>query len=140
MSSVCSACSAPVSWAVFPDRVTRPIEPAPEGDGDVALQPTLPGLDPKPRRHEARMVSGVRTRWRLHLATCPRAHIYRTRWQLELACVSCRAPMVALEGGRSVCATCQAAERRRLAELADALAALGGEAARAVLAEVERGT
>lgn len=112
-AAVCSACRAKVTWALFPDGVVRPIESCDEGAGSVALQAQLFG-----GRLEARIVSGVRTSYRLHLDTCPKAAMYRNRWRSELRCTGCQGRMVALEGGRSVCATCQKIERARLAELA----------------------
>lgn len=115
--SACSACGADVIWAVFPDRVVRPIESCPDGDGTIALQSGLPGLGP-PRRIEARIVSGVRTSYRSHLETCPRAYLSRNRLSDELACCACGVEMAGPENGRSVCVECQARQRAALHELA----------------------
>lgn len=119
----CSACGARVTWALFPGGAVRPIESCPDGEGSVALQPVLPGLGGTLGRIEARNVSGVRTAYRLHLETCPRASVFRGRWRIELCCGSCSVPMAALENGRSLCVVCQKAERARLAELADEMLA-----------------
>ena len=133
---VCSACGAKVTWALFPDRVVRPVESCPDGEGSVALQPMLPGLG-TPARIEARIVSGVRTAYRLHLETCPRASVFRNRWKVEIRCPGCSEPLVALENGRSLCATCQARERAHLVELADEmLTRLGAAGAEQLIAGV----
>jgi hypothetical protein len=113
--AICSACKAKVTWATFPDGVKRPIDNCTDGEGSVALQPSLPGIG---GRIEARIVSGVRTSYRLHLDTCPQAHVYRNRWRASLRCSGCDVPMLALENKRSVCAACQRNETARLAELA----------------------
>jgi len=132
----CSACGAKVTWAAFPDRAVRPIESCPDGEGTVALQPVLPGLGPL-GRIEARIVSGVRTAYRLHLEKCPRASVFRNRFRIELCCRSCSVPMATLENGRSLCAVCQEIERARLVELAAHMTArLGVDGAHQVIAGV----
>ncbi|MEO7827177.1 MAG: hypothetical protein ABIR60_08560 [Allosphingosinicella sp.] len=113
----CSACGAAIKWAHFVDGV-KPIEPCGEGEGDVAIQAPLPGIDGKTT---AVIVSGVRTTWRLHLSTCTRAGIWRNRWKTKLVCRGCGVPMLVLENGRTVCRTCQKAEAFKLAELAGVL-------------------
>jgi hypothetical protein len=131
--SVCSACRALVTWARFADNVVRPIESCADGEGTVALLPTLPGIG---GRLEARQVVGVRTSFRLHLETCPKAYLYRNRWRTDLRCSVCAVPMVALENGRSLCATCQAVERARMVEVAGELVKLGREEAQEAIAAV----
>jgi hypothetical protein len=123
----CSACGARVTWALFPDRVVRPIEACADGDGTIALQPPLPGVGAL-GRIEARIVSGVRSAYRLHVQSCPRAALFRNRWCAELRCSACGAELVAPENGRSICSPCQLAERAALAHLADRMVEQLGQA------------
>lgn len=113
----CSACGAPIKWAHFSDGV-RPIEKCPEGEGTVAIQAPLPGIDGKTF---AIQVSGVLTTWRLHLDTCPHAEVFRSRWRTRINCRGCGVRMLALENGRTVCARCQRKEATKVDELAGLL-------------------
>ncbi len=120
-TAVCGACAASVTWVVFPDGTGRPIERCPDGAGDVAIQPQLPGLGP--RRLEARVVSGVRTAYRLHVPHCARAAALKPPG--ERRCMGCRVP---LEGTRaSLCFRCQTKERDRMAEVVGRLVERFGE-------------
>ena len=113
----CSACGAAIKWAHFSDGV-RPIESCDEGEGTVAIQAPLPGIDGKTF---ALFVSGVRTSYRLHLESCTHAAAFRSRWKTKITCRGCSVPMAALEGGRTVCRNCQRVEASKLDELAGLL-------------------
>ena len=124
----CTACATPVIWAQFPDG-SKPVEDCPPGKGNVAFQPSLPGLG---GRREARIVN-VRTAFRLHFPHCPKRNLFAARWApgRDRRC-PCGAlltvPRVAL------CMDCQRRERERMAKVtADLVAKLGPDGARAQL-------
>lgn len=78
----------------------------------------------------------------MHFRTSPKRQSSTTfaRWRTEIRCGDCDVPMLALVGGRSLCAKCQATEPARLAELGDELDdRLGADGARAAIAAALRG-
>ncbi len=79
--SVCHSCTAAVVWVILEGK-RQPLDYVEAGGGNVALEPELfPRADGSRELVRARFVSGVTTRYRRHIDSCPDAAKWRDRWK-----------------------------------------------------------
>lgn len=79
--SKCHSCQATVVWVLL-DGKRQPLDYVADGGGDVALEPELfPRADGSRDLVRARYISGVTTRYRRHIESCPDAAKWRERWK-----------------------------------------------------------